>query len=135
MAWDSPALDEMIGAARQLGSPDFARQVAAEAAPLVDEAIKRTARAGTTPDGKPWAPRKKDGQPALQNVAEQISTNAFGDVVRTTLEGPAVFSHFGAGITQRQVIPDSAVAIPDSISQAVTKAAGRVFERIAGGGR
>lgn len=135
MAWDSAALDEMIGAARKLGSPEFAREVALEAAPLVDEAIKRTARAGQAPDGTTWPARKKDGQPALQHVADQITTEAAGEVIRTTLDGPAVFSHFGAGIPRRQVIPDSAVAIPESVNRAVTLGAERVFERITGGGR
>ena len=135
MAWDSAALDEMIASARKLGSDDFARQVAAEAAPAVDAAIKRTAAAGQAPDGTAWPVRKKDGQPALQNVTSQITTEARGAVIRTTLTGPAVFSNFGAGIPKRQVIPDSGVAIPDGVNEAIERAAGTVFDRITGGGR
>jgi hypothetical protein len=123
---------EMIEACRKLGSPSFLEDAARDAAPLVDEAIKASARAGRSPDGTAWPARKKDGAPALQHVADQISTRAVGQIVVTTLTGPAVFSNYGAGMPRRQVIPDSGVSIPDSVRVAAVKGAERAFERITG---
>jgi hypothetical protein len=129
---DFAELDAMIDACAKLAAPEFAAQIAQAAAPLVDTEIKRTARAGTTPDGTPWLPRKKDGGRALEHVADQIETKAIGNVVRATLSGPAVFSHFGAGIPRRQVLPDAAVSVPAPVIDAMTKGATQVFNRLTG---
>lgn len=128
-------LDDMISSLRNLSGEDFVASIAKEAALLVDEAIKETARAGQAPDGTPWPPRKKDGARALEHVADQIETKAYGPIVRTTLSGPAVFSHFGAGIPRRQVIPDSAVEIPDKVQKALEEGAEIAFQKAMGGGK
>lgn len=126
-------LDEMIEACKRLAGPRASEDIAAAAAPLIDQAIKATARAGQTPSGEPWLPRKKDGAQALQHVAEQIETKAYGPFVRVTLTGPAVYSHVGAGIPRRQVLPDGGTEIPASVEAAALKAAAAVFERATGG--
>ena len=51
-------LDAMIERLRALAGPKVGERVAARAAPGVDAAIKATARAGTTPDGRAWKPKK-----------------------------------------------------------------------------
>jgi hypothetical protein len=129
------ALNDMIATLRQLGGPRLVEEVAKEAAPLVDEATKITARAGTSTEGASWPARKKDGARALANVEGAISTVAVGAVVRQTLTGGAVYSHFGAHGPKRAVIPEGGGSIPPQVTAALTQAATRVFNRaIAQGG-
>jgi hypothetical protein len=120
----SETLDEMISALRELGEGRIGEAIAKRAAPALEESIKKTARAGQDPEGKPWAPRK-DGGPALQHAADHIRATAHGDVVRVTLTGPDVFHHFGAtrGGVRRQVIPDAGAELPPSVVKALTEAA------------
>lgn len=125
-------LDEMIARIRRLGAPTLVDEVAREAAPLVDAAIKRTARAGVTPLGAPWK-SKKDGGAPLVNAAAAITTRALGRIVAVTLTGPTVFHHLGlGGKPRRQVIPDG-VSIPPGVKEAAIEAARRVFRRITRG--
>jgi hypothetical protein len=117
-------LNDMIATLRKLGDKKaVAEGVARAVAPLVDDAIKLTARAHETPDGVAWLPRKKDGAPALQHVADQITTKATGLTIRVTLKGPAVFTHFGAGIPKRTVIPDTGGPLPEGVYKACLKGA------------
>src|SRR4029077_6193843 len=123
-------LDEMIRSLEALGdSEGFAAAVAARAAPLLDEAVKRTARAGQAPDGKPW-PRRKDGDQALEHAADHIVTKAPGPIVRMTVTGVDVFHHFGAtpGQVRRQVIPDAGAEMPAVAVHALERAAAAEFE-------
>ena len=117
-------LDAMIAQLRSLDGPVVEQAIARGAAPLLDKAVKATARAGQAPDGKPW-PTKKDGGAALEHAADHITTTASGAMVRMTLTGPTVFHHFGAtrGGVRRQVIPDAGAEIPQVAIDAVTRAA------------
>jgi hypothetical protein len=126
------ALDVIIERMKAAGASNVGARVAAKAAPLVDAAIKKTATAGQTPDGTAWQPKKDGGRP-LVNAAAHIQTRAVGALVVTTLSGPDVFHHLGAGgKPHRQIIPDSGT-IPKGVEAAALMAAKRVFDEIAGG--
>ena len=125
-------LDDMILTLRKLGGPELVNEIAKEAAPLIDDATKATAKAGQSPSGQPWLPRKKDGQPALQGVEGKIETKAYGPIVRQTLSGHAVYAQFGAHSAKREVIPSGGAEIPSHIIDACTDAASKVFSRVTG---
>jgi hypothetical protein len=123
------ALDDMIATLRRLA--DLPRDAASAAAPLVDEAIKTTVRAGQDPDGKAW-PAKKLGGPALVHAADHISTKAVGTVIRTTLTGVEVFHQYGAGgVQKRRMLPDPGT-MPKGVEAALRKGASAAFERLVG---
>jgi len=129
------AADEALTAwaAKIRGLRTLAAEAAKEAAPLVQEAARATARAGTTPDGTPWAP-KKDGGRALEHAAEHVTAKALGTVVRIVLTGVDVVHHRGTRrAPKRQVIPDKGGAIPAPIVRAVAEGARRAFARLMGG--
>jgi hypothetical protein len=128
----SAILDQWIERLRKLGASDVGSRVALEAAPLVDEAVKATARAGTTPMGEPWKPTQA-GTPPLARAADHITTKAQGPVVAVTLSGVDVIHHKGLGRQpRRQIIPDG-VSVPPSVWSACHKAAANVFRAIVGG--
>lgn len=123
-------LDEMVALLRGLATLPV--EAAKSAAPLVDEAIKTTVRAGRDPDGKAW-PAKKDGGPPLVHAADHIATEARGTVIRTTLTGIDVFHHFGLsrGGVKRRILPDPGT-MPKGVEAALRKGAAAAFERLAG---
>jgi hypothetical protein len=124
------SVDAMSAKLKAMGNPErVASRVAEVAAPLVDAAIKRTAAAGTTPDGNPWAPTK-DGKRPLENVVSQITTSAAGPTITTTLTGPAAFHSKGLGHSpRRQVLPDTG-NVPPAVEDALNQAAKQVFEEM-----
>lgn len=127
-------LEEMIANLRALdGMVERATRYAAEE---LERAIKKTAAAGTTPDGVPWAPTKK-GKRAMRNAAAHVSASAVGrDVIRVKLEGDDVFHHFAArGEVRRQVIPDGGGETPAIVRTAIEAGADRAFGEIMGGGK
>lgn len=127
------ALDAMIAQCRALKG--LGVEVAKEAAPAVQAAVRETAAAGTDPDGNAWVP-KKDGSKALANVAKNISAVARGAIIQVVLSGGAVWHHNSKGKKkrpQRRVIPDSGGGIPKNVEDALTRAAARVFARMTGG--
>lgn len=125
-------LDSMIERLRTLAGPDVARRVASKAAPGVDKALKTTANAGKTSEGKAWAPKKDGGRP-LVHAADAIATKSAGNMVIATLSGPTVFHHYGAGgKPQRPVLPDNGT-VPPGVRKAVLEAASAVFREVTGG--
>ena len=128
------SLDVMIARLRTLGGGDVAQRVAVRAAPLVDAELKRTAAAGTTPDGKAWKPKKDGGRP-LVNAAAAIATRSAGNYVLALLKGPTVYHHLGlGGKPHRQVLPQSGT-IPSGIAKVLERAARAVLREILEGGR
>jgi hypothetical protein len=122
-------LDAMIAGLRRLeGLPALA---AALAAPLVDAEAKRTAAAGTSPEGAPWAPRKKDGGRALAGAAKTIAVQALGSVVRIVLRGPEAWHQFNS--YGRRIIPDGGAGIPDGVARALIEGCKQAFARAMGG--
>lgn len=123
------SLQEMQQAFAAMGA--LARDTAVRAAPLVETALRETARAGTDPLGKAWPP-KLDGSAPLEHAAEAISVKAVGPIVRATLTGPTVWHHFGGGRNPRRpVLPDPGT-IPPSIETALRKAATLAFDAAVG---
>ncbi len=120
------ALDDMISTLR--GLADLPKEAAEIAAPLVQEAILGTVRAGQDPNGTPWTP-KKDGAQPLKNAATHIETRAVGTVVRTTLTGVDVFHHLGGKRNpKRQILPDPG-SLPKPVEEALRKAAQKAFDK------
>jgi hypothetical protein len=124
------ALDDFVRSLRALGHVDA--DAARLAAPLVEAAVKRTAAAGTDPDGKPWLP-KKDGGRALEHAADHVTAKAVGTTVVVTLVGPDVLHNSGTKrVPKRQIIPDGGAGIPKSVTAALTEGAARAFEKTMG---
>lgn len=119
-------LEDMIEILRRLA--DAPERAAAVAAPLVDEAIKSTVRAGTTPTGQAWQPKKGGGAP-LVHAADHIKTAAYGPLIRIRLEGVDKYHHYGAGVPRRPVLPDPGT-IPPAIARALDRAGELVFAEV-----
>lgn len=121
-------LDAMIAQLRALGR--LPEDVAREAQPLVLEAARATARAGTTPEGRPWPPTKKGTAP-LKNAADAITVEVSGRVITEVLTGPEVFHNAGVGSTtpQRKIIPETGDPIPPGVQKAILQGARRAFEK------
>jgi hypothetical protein len=120
------ALDEMIASLRKLDGALEA--VAKEASPLVQSALRETAAAGVDPDtGAPW-PAKLDGSRPMVNAASHVTSAAVGQLVVSKLSGPDVF-HQNSKSKPRRVIPDGGAGLSDGVTQALTTAAKRVFDR------
>lgn len=123
MSTADESLTEMIRKLRALGA-HLPAEVARRAAPLVLAEVQRTARAGTTPDGKPW-PEKKGGGRALVHAADHLSVKANGSTIILTLTGKAEVVH-NAGDKRnpkRQILPDAGAAMPPAIIEACKRAA------------
>lgn len=119
----------MIARLRAMAGPQVGPRVAERAAPLVDAAIKRSAAAGQSPEGKTWA-RKKDGGRPMVNAAAHLSTRSYGPRIVVTLTGPDVFHNFGArGQPVRAVLPESGT-IPAAIASALHQAAREVWQEM-----
>lgn len=109
----------------------LAERGAEEAAPLVEEQLKKTAAAGQDSFGAPWPP-KKDGSRALVHAADHVSARAAGAFIVCEYEGPGVWHEEGAqGKPVRRVLPD--VEAPPAILAAVDKGCARAFDAIMGG--
>ena len=118
-------LDGMLASLGRLKTADV--RAAQLAAPAIAAAVQKTAAAGTSPSGKPWAPKKGGGR-AMVGAAQHVTATATGNVVRVQLEGPDVFHHFAKGREpRRQVIPDPG-EMPAPVAAAVKEAARRALE-------
>lgn len=124
------AFDDFVARLGRLsGLPEA---TAKEAAPLVEEALKRFAEAGLDPNGKPWKQKKGGGRP-LEHAADAINVVAKGAKVIATLNGVEVFHNYGVkgGAPKRQILPDG--EIPPHVAEALGTAASKAFDRIMGG--
>lgn len=125
------ALDTLIAKVKKLGL--FPETVARRVAPLILAEAKRTAAAGTSPDGKPWEPRKADGGRALANAADHLSVRVEGSRVTLVLRGPDVLHNAGtARAVRRQILPDSGAGIPKNMLRALERAGVELFQEIVG---
>jgi hypothetical protein len=101
------------------------------AAPDVAIACERVTRnsiaAGTDPDGRPWAPRKKDGAKPLTHADKALTVGSTGALVILTLRGPEALHHLGRakGGTKRAIIPTD--DIPQPMAAAIEDALTRAF--------
>jgi hypothetical protein len=121
-----PSIEDLIATLERLSGRDFAPDAAKRAVKHVDAAVKATARAGTTPDGEPWIP-KKDGSRAMVNAADALSTSSQGSIVTVMLKPPEVFHNFSKS-HKRQVLPDAgADEMPRGVVEALKNAADEAF--------
>lgn len=92
------------------------------AAPQIGEALlaefQRTAAAGTTPEGEPWAPTKKGNRP-LANAASSMQLVVSGNVIIIKITDHHVFHQFGAGSPARHILPSG--GLPDRLGNAIRK--------------
>jgi hypothetical protein len=130
------ALDELVANLRRVDAVGVA--IAEEALPEVLEEARRTAAAGTSPDGEPWAP-KNDGGRALPNAAAAIVGRVSGvtkAVIVLTLGRPYVYHHGSkAKDKRRPILFTPANGVPQRMQDAIRRAAVRVVGRVLGGGR
>ena len=121
--------EDILASFKALG--ELADDSAKRAAPLVEDALRATAQAGTDPLGQRWQP-KKDGSAPLEHAAAAISVKSYGSIVRAVLTGPTVFHHFGGGRNPRRpVLPDPGT-IPPGVELALRKAATAAFAKAVG---
>ncbi|HEX8795457.1 MAG TPA: hypothetical protein VF765_31120 [Polyangiaceae bacterium] len=119
---------------RVRGLRTLAADAAKLAAPLVEAAAKKTAAAGVTPDGIPWAPKKGGGR-ALVHAANALSARALGPAVVLTLKGVEVLQNFGTTrLPARQILPEGGAGVPKAFADALAKASETAFARAMGGG-
>jgi len=125
-------VDELI--ARVQALPDA---LLLDALPECTEAVRReslaTARAGTTPEGVPWAPRKDGSGAVLVNAADAVKVGLIGRTIWIRLLGIEARHHRGRvkGKTKRQIIPVG--HIPPNIARAMGDVLTRRFEAWAAG--
>lgn len=118
-------LDAMIARIREL--PMLAKSAAPDVARAVQAELHRTISAGTTPDGKPWAPTQAGGKP-LAGAADALTVVAVGSTVIVKLRGPEARHHLGwaRGGIERPIIPSK--TIPPAMAQAVKAVLVKHFE-------
>lgn len=127
------ALNEMLSVLRGMADTREVERIAAERAVRgIDAALKKTLTAGTTPDGKPWLPRKKDGGRAYKGAAGKLVVKASGNLVIATIDGGEAFGNYGAGVPERRMLPDAGASIPENISSALDAAGDETFSQIVG---
>lgn len=121
----------MIAALRTVGAQDFGARIAYRAVSYLQAALTASLNAGESPTGAKWAPRKADGGRTYAHAASHVKVKASGNVLRAILTGPDVFGHFGVrGMPVRQMIPDAGSAIPESVTDAITKGAAQVMREV-----
>lgn len=106
----------------------FLEEVALEAKPLVEAAVRATAAAGTDPYGKPWRV-KKDGTRAMPNAAGAVVVEVAGDVLQIKVSGGYAIQNALGGDSRRQVIPSGDRPLPPAIVEALEEALRRVARR------
>lgn len=119
---------------RLRGLADLAPAIAVTAAPLLEEAARATANAGSDPEGKAWKPRKAGGT-ALPGAAGAISASATSKgVVTIVLRGVYVLHHFGTSrVPARPILPTLGEDLPAPMAAALKKAASVAVARAMGG--
>ena len=96
------------------------------AAAEVKALLASTIAAGTSPSGKPWAPRKSDGGKPLQGAMAAVDVRAAGTTIVVELTGNEVFHHYGAGDSPvRQIIPTE---IEEKLGAAIRRGAAKPFK-------
>jgi hypothetical protein len=84
----------------------FGRSIAPDVARVVEADLRRTLKAGTTPDGEKWQPTK-DGEAPLQNAESALYVGAYLNKVFVRIKGPEALHDRGRarGRIERQLIP------------------------------
>ncbi len=138
MAADESALDGL--AAKLDAIAGVGGAIAADAAPGVQAAARKTAAAHTDPEGKAWAPTK-DGRAALPNAPSAITAVVSGTttaVITLILKGVYIYhqrskSKGKKGLPRRVILDIEDV--PPAIAQVIAESAKRVLRRTMEGRR
>lgn len=95
---------QRIAALRKLEG--FGTRVAPDVARVIDSELRRTIKAGTTPDGAKWQPTR-DGEAPLQNAADALYVAAYSNKIFVRIKGPEAKHDRGRarGRIERQIIP------------------------------
>ena len=125
--------DAFIAAIRLMQGTELEEAIAKEAEVTLQDAIMATLVAGETPEGKPWAPKRRGGGRAYVNAAATLKTKADGTYVRVTISGPDVYGHFGRTGKQvaRPMLPDAGAGIPPVVAKALELATERAMAKAA----
>lgn len=119
--------------ARIRAIPGLARRAAADASDAVKDELERTIRAGTTPEGETWAPKKRGSGQPLEDAAEALAVAPVGTRIFMRLKGHIARHHLGRakGGVYRRIIPTE--GIPPNLARAITKVLGEHFNRVTKG--
>ena len=107
-------IDQWIANIRSL--PEMVNAAAPAVGEMLLAEFQRTANAGTTPEGEPWAPTKAGNRP-LANAAASMQLVVSGNVIIIKITDHHVFHQFGAGSPARRIIP--AGGLPDRLGNAI----------------
>jgi hypothetical protein len=126
----SAELQGMISALRQL--PELGKRAAPDVAAAVQDELRKTADAGTTPFGQPWLARQADGGRAMKNASASVRVGAVGTTILAIVTGPEARHHKGTarGGIKRQLLPVSG-RIPRDIDTAVREVLTQAFDDVA----
>lgn len=120
-------LDVMIRKLREL--PGLVKRAAPDVADAVKASIERTIEAGTTSDGKAWAPRKADGGRPLEGAEKALAVAAVGTRVYARLSGHVARHHLGRakGGTYREILPTTS-KLPAPMADGIRRELVRHFD-------
>lgn len=112
------------------------------AAPLIADALRAelsaTITSHETPDGKPWAPRKRGYAPVLNNAVSALRVTSDGTLIVMTILGIEARHNHGwvRGGTKRQMIPsdNDTTGLPPRMVRAIQDVLTKEFNRISSGG-
>ena len=124
--------DAFIAALRLMEGTALEEAIAKEAEVTLQDAVMTTLVAGETPDGKPWAPKRRGGGRAYVDAGHTLVTKSDGAFVRMTISGPDVYGHFGRTGKQvaRRMLPDAGAGMPKEVAAALDLATTRAMEKI-----
>ena len=125
--------DAFIAALRLMQGTGLEEAIAKEAEVTLQDAVQATLVAGETPEGNPWAPKRRGGGRAYVNASSTLKTKADGAYVRMTISGPDVYGHFGRTGKQvaRPMLPDAGAGVPSVVAKALELAAERAMAKAA----
>lgn len=106
------------------------REGAKTCADGIGDAARADYQAGRSPAGDAWAPRKKDGAPALARAPERVTFRAVGDDIEQ--EAPDHYKYHRTGtrkMVKRNVYSESSGALPPAWQAAAEKALMTQIER------
>jgi hypothetical protein len=116
------ALQDLAAWAEREGAETCATAIGAEA--------RSDYQAGRSPAGDPWAPRKKDGAPALQRAPSRVTFRAVGAVVEQS--APDHYKYHRTGtvtMVKRTVYSETTLTLPMHWRFAAEKALTAQIER------
>lgn len=129
------ALEALRDQVRALRAMEAIEAIVPELGYVIEAELKRTANAGTTPDGEQWKPTI-EGNPPLANAARAIAVVSEGNKVYVTIRGPEARHHLGAGRgrVKREIIYTSENDLPETLLERMRAVVARVFEERFGNG-